>query len=134
MTAKEFFEQEMERGCAIFRVELSHVIGKLGSSENDRDARKYHLRSYSECRWPLPESDVGAMGTLLLTAMGRALLSMKPANWEFFYAGYVQWARDLPRCGYAGHEEENARGAMMLALKYRVDELDRQHQVKDIAA
>lgn len=74
----------------------------------------------------LDEGGYGFLGSTLMGVLADVLLTMPMGQWELFYAGYAEWCRRQPRCGYRGREEENARGVMLLALKHRCEELQRR--------
>jgi len=118
MTDKEFFTSEMNKALENCR---NRVINMGG------DAHDVGIFV------PIETAIYGSLGTGSLYAMADALLSMPMTSWEAFYRGYSDWARDLPERKLPLETvEENARGAMLMALKNRIDDL--QWQVTQAAA
>ena len=127
MTLK-LFNEEMARGCetvrALLQSQMAYCLASDKSSEDKEWICNDISRLMTQCEWLRTGQHMGTLGTLLIYAMGQALVSMKMSDWESFYFGYVEWAKSLPKCGYKGREEENARGAMLMAMKALYDERD----------
>lgn len=119
-TDLEFFRQEMERGIELQRQEMlaqrEIAIGEV-RPYIDRWIQELDLAKASE---------LGFMGTMLIEALATVLLTMPMTDWERFYHGHADWSRQVEKCPYKGREEENARGTMLMALKYRCENLQRR--------
>lgn len=116
---------------------LTDRINAQVESEQRSEVRQYLERERARLLAPnhlttnLDEDcKLGFFGSAMIEAMGEALYTMPMGQWERFYQGHVLWSKSLPGCTYKGREEENARGAMLMALRYRCEDL--QHRLDRI--
>lgn len=122
--SKEFFIITMQEAIRSRRAEC------LRLAEGHPDA--IYIRRMADSYQDITSENYpyAVIGTAGMDALGHALLTMTTALWERFYQGYVEWAKDTEKCMFKGREEENARGAMLLALKGKIEYLERQLEKK----
>ena len=114
MNNQEFFTSTMNQSLGRYREKVVTMIGL------PEDEKQRMVLAYS----PVESSVYGFLGNGGIEAMADALLTIPATSWEQFYLGYVDWLRSLSECRIpTGKLEENARGAMLLALKYHIDDL-----------
>lgn len=116
--ALETFHDEMARGADAIRAGIEQQARDNPEHTDAILEGLKNLGSVNDCT-------LGHFGTAMMSAMAHALLTMPRSYWERFYWGYVQWSKSLPACPYKGREEENARGAMLMALADYVTALQR---------
>lgn len=114
MSDLEFFTSEMNASLERCRARIRAITG-LPEGENVRMQQSFA---------PIETCVYGVLGNGPIQAMADALLSMEMTSWESFYRGYVDWQRSLPECRIPPDMfEENARGAMLMSLRNRIQDL-----------
>ena len=117
----EVFKASMEQAVAAM---LDRIAAHAGQHPEHRE----EILRMGASLVPVDQCEYAFFGSAMMEAMADALLAMPMTLWERFYRGYVVWSLSMPKRTYKGQEEENARGAMLMALKYRCEAL--QHQVE----